>query len=85
MCAPRASRLTASARARLLQGLHYCHKNNILHRDIKGSNILIDNAGTVKIADFGLARSYAGQESTNALTNRACARGVAPAPPRTRA
>jgi len=57
-------------RLRLLQGLHYCHRNNILHRDIKGSNILIDNAGVVKIADFGLARSYAGQESTNPLTNR---------------
>ena len=60
----------AQLRLRLLQGLHYCHRNNILHRDIKGSNILIDNAGVVKIADFGLARSYAGQESTNPLTNR---------------
>jgi cyclin-dependent kinase 12/13 len=61
---------TRARTLRLLQGLHYCHKNNILHRDIKGSNILIDNAGVVKIADFGLARSYAGQESTNPLTNR---------------
>jgi len=44
-----------------------------LHRDIKGSNILINNDGVVKIADFGLARSAvnAGQENGAPLTNRA--------------
>ncbi|KAJ7563856.1 hypothetical protein O6H91_03G128500 [Diphasiastrum complanatum] len=39
----------------LLRGLHYCHSHNVLHRDIKGSNLLLDNAGNLKIADFGLA------------------------------
>ena len=34
----------------LLTGLNYCHLNNILHRDIKGSNLLIDNNGVLKIA-----------------------------------
>jgi len=53
----------------LLQGLHYCHKNKILHRDIKGSNLLIDNHGILKLADFGLARPYAADHS-NRLTNR---------------
>ena len=52
-----------------MSGLHYCHKNDILHRDIKGSNILIHNDGVVNIADFGLARSYV-QESASTLTNR---------------
>lgn len=52
-----------------MSGLYYCHLNSILHRDIKGSNILINNDGVVKIADFGLARS-ATQESASALTNR---------------
>jgi len=42
----------------LLDGLHYLHKQKILHRDIKGANLLITNGGRLKIADFGLARSY---------------------------
>ncbi|CAN4100710.1 unnamed protein product [Withania somnifera] len=41
----------------LLTGLHYCHVNQVLHRDIKGSNLLIDNKGNLKLADFGLGRS----------------------------
>uniref|UniRef100_A0A0D9XXQ6 [RNA-polymerase]-subunit kinase n=1 Tax=Leersia perrieri TaxID=77586 RepID=A0A0D9XXQ6_9ORYZ len=42
----------------LLHGLDHCHKNGVLHRDIKGSNVLIDSNGILKIADFGLAISY---------------------------
>eukprot|EP01029_Cantina_marsupialis_P003876 TRINITY_DN13894_c0_g1_i1.p1 TRINITY_DN13894_c0_g1~~TRINITY_DN13894_c0_g1_i1.p1 ORF type:complete len:356 (-),score=92.24 TRINITY_DN13894_c0_g1_i1:1184-2251(-) len=41
----------------LLEGLAYMHKNNIMHRDIKGANILINSAGVLKIADWGLART----------------------------
>jgi cyclin-dependent kinase 12/13 len=53
----------------LLTGLHYCHINQVLHRDIKGSNLLIDNEGNLKLADFGLARSFAHDHNGN-LTNR---------------
>ncbi|KAL4557526.1 hypothetical protein LXL04_035707 [Taraxacum kok-saghyz] len=53
----------------LLTGLHYCHVNQVLHRDIKGSNLLIDNEGNLKLADFGLARSYSTDCKGN-LTNR---------------
>ncbi|KAJ7978055.1 Protein kinase superfamily protein [Quillaja saponaria] len=42
----------------LLSGLEHCHKRYVLHRDIKGSNLLIDNGGILKIADFGLASLF---------------------------
>ncbi|GMJ11448.1 hypothetical protein like AT1G53050 [Hibiscus trionum] len=42
----------------LLSGLDHCHSRGVLHRDIKGSNLLIDNNGILKIADFGLASFY---------------------------
>ncbi|KAL1350571.1 hypothetical protein HN51_014612 [Arachis hypogaea] len=42
----------------LLSGLEHCHKRRVLHRDIKGSNLLIDNEGILKIADFGLASLF---------------------------
>jgi serine/threonine protein kinase len=48
----------ASIMKQLLDGLCYCHGKNFLHRDIKCSNILINNRGQVKLADFGLARLY---------------------------
>ncbi|QWU86152.1 hypothetical protein CA3LBN_000370 [Candidozyma haemuli] len=40
----------------ILQGLKYTHSANIIHRDLKPGNILVDRHGTLKIADFGLAR-----------------------------
>jgi len=39
-----------------LQGLAYCHKNGFFHRDMKPENLLVNDKGHVKIADFGLAR-----------------------------
>uniref|UniRef100_A0A0E0PG91 [RNA-polymerase]-subunit kinase n=1 Tax=Oryza rufipogon TaxID=4529 RepID=A0A0E0PG91_ORYRU len=42
----------------LLSGLDHCHSHGVLHRDIKGANLLLDNNGTLKIADFGLATFF---------------------------
>jgi cyclin-dependent kinase 7 len=43
----------------LMRGVWFCHQNFILHRDIKPNNLLIAANGEIKLADFGLARSFA--------------------------
>uniref|UniRef100_A0A671T7T5 cyclin-dependent kinase n=1 Tax=Sinocyclocheilus anshuiensis TaxID=1608454 RepID=A0A671T7T5_9TELE len=41
----------------ILRGLAYCHKRKVLHRDLKPQNLLINERGELKLADFGLARA----------------------------
>lgn len=43
----------------LMRATYFCHQNFILHRDIKPNNLLIAANGEIKLADFGLARSFA--------------------------
>jgi len=42
----------------LLRGLNFCHTHNVLHRDLKPQNLLINKNGELKLADFGLARAF---------------------------
>uniref|UniRef100_A0A0E0IF20 [RNA-polymerase]-subunit kinase n=1 Tax=Oryza nivara TaxID=4536 RepID=A0A0E0IF20_ORYNI len=55
---PRGTRRIKCYMQQLLSGLQHCHERGILHRDIKGSNLLIDRHGVLKIGDFGLANYY---------------------------
>ncbi|RPB18935.1 Pkinase-domain-containing protein [Terfezia boudieri ATCC MYA-4762] len=42
----------------ILCGVRYMHSAGVIHRDLKPTNILVNNHGEVKICDFGLARGY---------------------------
>ncbi|PNJ87994.1 CDK3 isoform 3 [Pongo abelii] len=42
----------------LLQGVSFCHSHRVIHRDLKPQNLLINELGAIKLADFGLARAF---------------------------
>jgi len=46
----------------ICRGLRYAHENNVIHRDIKPQNVLIDKTGVCRLSDFGIAKIF---ESTN--------------------
>ncbi|VEN51643.1 unnamed protein product [Callosobruchus maculatus] len=50
----------------ILSAVEYCHNRNIVHRDLKAENLLLDSNNSIKIADFGFSNYYTpgGQLST---------------------
>ena len=55
---PMDAELVQSYMYQLVRGMDFCHRRGIMHRDLKPQNLLINRAGELKIADFGLARAF---------------------------
>ncbi|KAJ9096010.1 hypothetical protein QFC21_005374 [Naganishia friedmannii] len=59
----------------ILTGLEYLHGKGIVHRDIKGANILVDNKGGVKISDFGISKKVENNLLSTMRMNRPSLQG----------
>ncbi|KAG8861485.1 TFIIH complex serine/threonine-protein kinase subunit kin28 [Tulasnella sp. 330] len=64
--------------AMTIRGLEFCHRNWVLHRDLKPNNLLISSTGVLKIADFGLARDFADPSSSLKMTSQVITRWYRP-------
>lgn len=48
----------------IVLGLEYIHENKVIHRDIKPENLVLDDKGYVRITDFGIAKLYQKENSS---------------------
>ncbi|MDP9165487.1 MAG: protein kinase, partial [Actinomycetota bacterium] len=68
-------RRVAAVGAAVCEALEFSHRHGIIHRDVKPANILINDAGAVKVVDFGIARALADGE--NSVTRTGAVMGTA--------
>lgn len=59
----------------ILTGLAYLHNKGIIHRDIKGANVLVDNKGGIKISDFGISKKVEAGLLTSSSNHRPSLQG----------
>lgn len=59
--------LVAMYITQVLRGLAYLHEQGVLHRDVKGANILTTKDGLVKLADFGVAVKLSETQKSNSV------------------
>ncbi|MGA9870257.1 MAG: Stk1 family PASTA domain-containing Ser/Thr kinase [Rhodococcus sp. (in: high G+C Gram-positive bacteria)] len=72
---PMAPRRAMEVIADVCAALDFSHRNGIVHRDVKPANVMINNAGAVKVMDFGIARAIA--DSSSPMTQTAAVIGTA--------
>ena len=64
--APLSSELLVSVAVQIVEALRFAHRRDVIHRDIKPQNIIIDGDGRVKVTDFGIARAGSASTMTEA-------------------
>jgi len=64
--APLSPELVVSVSTQIVEALRFSHRRDIIHRDIKPQNIIVDSEGRVKVTDFGIARAGSASTMTEA-------------------
>ena len=64
--APLSAQHVVSLGTQILEALRYAHRKDIVHRDIKPQNIIVDDEGRLKVTDFGIARAGSASTMTEA-------------------